>query len=132
MEASLTFLEHLDAQPSWFILWIYWVSAINGMSFFFLLRHISARWIFSAWSGTLIGMMGLYSLVGFTPLLGLIHLTIWTPMLFYLVRGRQDSPSHGLYGFWLRTLVITICFTLLMDSLGLFNYVIGNQRLLFS
>ena len=118
--------EHILAEPLWLRSWIFWMIGINLLCLAFL-RHKEARWVLVAWVGNLILMSALFELNGYNRLLGLSHVVWWTPLLVYLLLGRDRIPSAGAFATWVRVLFVTNAISLLVDYIDVARYLLGDR-----
>lgn len=95
--------------------WIYWLAFINSAALLFVFTRTEARWIFAAWLAGLPLLALVFELSGFTALLALVHLSIWTPLLCWLV---WRNPVDGMREPWSFYLVLLFTSNLVALALG--------------
>ena len=127
----MSFTEALVQQPMWVGLWLNWL--VIGA---FLLPLVLLVWhqsrltgivalLGSVISGVLINLMFLQ--LGHVKLLGLPHIIVWVPLLFYL-NGQQKRPNMPV---WPRRIIHVIMFTLVIslafDTIATMQYLLGDR-----
>ena len=65
-------------------IWFYWMVVINMSSIFFVRKHTPARAVLIVWAFNAISMMVAAEFLGFTRILGLVHVIYWTALAIYL------------------------------------------------
>ncbi|RME43076.1 MAG: hypothetical protein D6795_20015 [Deltaproteobacteria bacterium] len=122
----LTFFGHVFEQPVGLILWLFWLAAVNTLSLVFL-RHREGRWVLAAWVGNILFMSCLYSIVGYTRLLGLSHVLFWTPLVVFLARRLTHLDPGSRFGRWIVVLLSTNTISLLIDYIDVVRYLLGDR-----
>jgi hypothetical protein len=127
----MNFAEALTQQPAWVGWWLNWL--LIGA---FLLPVVLLIWrqsrlagilslLASVLAGVLINLM--YVQMGYIKLLGLPHILLWVPLLFYLnaQQKRVDMPS------WPRRIIHVVMATLLIslafDTISTMQYLLGDR-----
>lgn len=109
--------------------WIYWLVFINSTSILFIFTRVEARWALAAWLVS-IPAMGLASeRLGFTAALALVHLSIWAPLLVWLVWRNPVSGMRDPWGFYLVLLFASNLIALGLDTADLYRYATGGGAL---
>ena len=116
--------DQILQQPGWLQVWIGWMVVVNTASFLFL-RHSAAKWVAAAWVANVVLMNLRFSAFGYTRILGLSHVLLWTPLLVYLWRQRP-WPTPSLYGRWLTVLFATNLLSLVVDYVDVIRYLAGR------
>ena len=131
MDIIRNFISDVLAQPVVVQLWVVWMLAAIFVVPGLLLRCESSRRegkVILASSVVLAVLMLLWhSQVGYTRILALPHILIWTPLLAYLYARRTNlaSPSHVR---WLtRAFVLTIVVSLAFDITDVICYILGER-----
>jgi hypothetical protein len=125
-----TFNQGFEAMPIGWQAWIYWMTLVNTASLLFLKNHISARVVLGVWIVNAGSMMAAAEVVGFTRILGLVHVVYWTPLAIYLFRKitvPEDDEDTGVYKIWVRVLLVTICLSLILDYVDVVRYILGDR-----
>lgn len=121
------FNEGFQAMAVGWQLWIYWMMAINTASIVFIKNHVAARAVFVVWMLNGGCMMLAAEVVGYTRILGLVHVVFWTPLVVYLYRELKDSEASGAFLIWMRVLLLTIIASLILDYLDVIRYILGDR-----
>ncbi len=101
---------------------IYWLGFINSAALLFIFTRTEARWIFAAWLAGLPLLALLFELSGFTTLLALVYLSIWAPLLCWLVWRNPVDGMREPWNFYLVLLFTSDLVALGLGSAGLFRY----------
>lgn len=132
MDIIINFIDDVLAQPVAVQLWVIWMIAAMFVVPGWLLRYESSRRegkVMLASSIVLAVLMLLWHpQVGYTRILALPHLLIWTPLLVYLYSRRDNlaSPAHVR---WAATaLVLTIVVSLAFDVTDVIRYMLGERE----
>jgi len=131
MNIVINFISDVLAQPVVVQLWVVWMIGAIFIVPGLLLRYESSRLegkVILASSIVLAVLMLLWhSQVGYTRILALPHLLIWTPLLVYLYSRRSSlaSPSH--VRRMTMILVLTIVVSLAFDITDVIRYVLGER-----
>lgn len=107
--------------------WVYWMIALNTAAILFVIHRVEARWVLAAWIANLFLMGFLYETYGYTRILGLSHVVLWTPLLVYLWRRRSHFDSASWGGRYLWLVSVTILVSLVFDYVDLVRYFLGDQ-----
>jgi len=107
--------------------WVYWLMIINTASILFVIHRVEARWVLAAWVANAFLMGFLYDTFGYTRILGLSHIILWTPLLVYLWRRRSEIDGSSWGGRYLWVLFITNFVSLVFDYVDLARYFMGDQ-----
>ena len=107
--------------------WVYWLMIVNTASILFVIHRVEARWVLAAWVANLFLMGFLYDTFGYTRILGLSHIVLWTPLLVYLWRRRSEIDASSWGGRYLWVLFITNFVSLIFDYVDLVRYFLGDQ-----
>ncbi|MFP6584068.1 MAG: hypothetical protein VCD00_16130 [Candidatus Hydrogenedentota bacterium] len=121
------FNEGFQAMPVGWQLWMYWMMAINTASIVFVKNHVAARAVFVVWILNAGCMMLAAEVVGFTRILGLVHVVFWTPLAIYLYKELNDSEASRAFLIWMRVLLLTIVASLILDYLDVIRYILGDR-----
>lgn len=131
MDMVINFINDVLAQSVAVQLWVFWMIAAIFVVPGLLLRYEASRregQVILASSIVLAVLMLLWhSQVGYTRILALPHILIWTPLLVYLYsrRNRLASPSH--VGWATTALVLTIVVSLAFDITDVIRYILGER-----
>ncbi len=131
MDMIINFISDVLAQPMavqlWVVLMIAALFVVPGL----LLRYESSRRegkVILASSIVLSILMLLWhAQVGYTRMLGLPHILIWTPLLGYLYSRRKHLASLLQVRWMTMALVSTIVVSLAFDSANVIRYILGER-----
>ncbi|MEZ5998627.1 MAG: hypothetical protein R3B98_08035 [Hyphomonas sp.] len=116
-------------QPQWVQIWMdVMMVVLLALSAVFSFVRVEARWVLVGFLLGAAGLIGIYSQMGYTRLLGLGHVIFWTPVLIYLLRRRPHwRVKETLSGKWivLSTAVMTI--SLAFDYTDVIRWVLGER-----
>ena len=107
--------------------WVYWMMVLNTASILFVFHRVEARWVLAAWVVNIVFMSFLYETYGYTRILGLSHILIWTPLLAYLWHRRGHFSAGTWTGRYFIVLGATILVSLIFDYVDLVRYFLGDQ-----
>ena len=77
-------------------------------------------------SSLLIGLI-LFSLQGFTRLLGLMHFP-WLVMIALFLEAFEQTSSRSFFGIWVRSVILVNGVTLAFDIFNIFRYICGERE----
>lgn len=124
-----TLFEHVLAQETWLVIWVFWLIILNTASILFVWRHVEARWVLLAFLVNGPIMNYLFGTYGFVRLLGLSHVIVWTPLLVYLWMRRERFDRRTFFGGWVLVLMITDGISLVVDYIDVVRYALGDGAL---
>lgn len=128
MELFEAFSRDLAAGPAWVEVWVNFIGLVFMLAIPFAFVRVEARWAVLAMALALPSMLGLYSIVGFVRLLGIVHVVYWTPLAIYLWRRRaQWRVKESLAGKWIALLFATIVVSLAFDYTDVVRYLLGER-----
>ncbi|MDP1627047.1 hypothetical protein [Parvibaculum sp.] len=122
MSAIEGLAEQIAQAPDALRGWIYWLAFINSAALLFIFTRMEARWIFAAWLAGLPLLALVFDLSGFTALLALVHLSIWAPLLCWLVWRNPVDGMREPWSFYLVLVFTTNLVALGLDAAGLYRY----------
>ena len=127
----MDFADALVRQPAWVGWWLNWlVIGAFGLPLVLLFWHQSRKAGFlsllaSVIAGLLIYLMSVQ--MGYVKLLGLPHILLWVPLLFYLnaQQKREDMP-------WvprriMHVIMVTLLISLAFDTIATMQYLLGDR-----
>jgi len=127
----MTLNELIALQPAWVGIWL------NILLFgAFALPLALIFWSQSRMAGIVtvvaslaggVGVQWMFSQMGYVKLLGLPHIIVWLPLVFYLLRQikQPDMPQWPVRIMWF--ILITICISLAFDIVDVVRYVLGER-----
>lgn len=111
--------------------WLVLLVVVNFVAPLFFLRYFEAQLCIAVFfmSG-FIGVV-LVKLQGFTRLLGLMHFA-WFPMIAFFCTHLAHHSSDQPYGLWLRLVIAVNTLSLVIDTVDVVRYVLGNRKEILS
>ncbi len=120
-------IDNILLQPFHLQLWMYWMAFINFASVFFIFTSREARWILAFWFANLFLMELLYGVFGYTRILGVSHIILWTPLIIYLAGRVRQLDYSKLSSSYVIVLLVTNSISLILDYRDLFLWL-GGER----
>jgi hypothetical protein len=74
-----------------------------------------------------IGVIGIFSQLGYVRLMGLGHIIFWTPIVFYLYRQQARLGMPTLPVRIIRAIILTVSISLIFDYIDLARYILGDR-----
>lgn len=128
MEAVLSFLNDLRAGPAWVWLWVNFIGAVFVLAIPFAVSRVEARAALLVMALTAPAMIALHSAVGYSRLLGVVHVVLWTPFVFWLWRRRRFwRARETLSGKWIVLLFATMLVSLAFDYADVARWLMGER-----
>ena len=123
-------MQQSDAQPLLLSLWLDWLIFINLVPPLFFIRHLQARWVLYATLIMLALNFPLSLMFGFSKILALPHILVWTPLIAYLAYQWKYNllPERPLLKGWILLLMITNLISLVFDFRDGFQYLFLDDR----
>lgn len=125
MEFKFDLIEQIAQGPQWVYWWTRVIDASNWLLLPFAIVDVRARWALLAWGVNIILILSLYNAFGYTRILGLSHILVWTPLLVYLFKHRQPLIAESWPGRYLYWLMGVIFVSLLFDYVDVARYLMG-------
>ena len=131
MDIGINFINDVLAQSVAIQLWVVWMGAVIFVVPSVLLRHESSRhegkaMLVSSIVLTVL-MLFWYSQVGYTRILALPHILVWTPLLAYLFSRRNNLASPSRVRWMTTAFVLTIVVSLAFDCTDVIRYILGER-----
>ena len=123
----MTMNEHMLAQPLWLVIWIIIMIGLQIAAIPFAIKDWRSRIMVLAMILNMIFMSALFQKFGYTRILGLSHIIIWTPLLAYLWKSRHSHPERIWTGRFVKFVMVVIFISLLFDYLDVIRYVLGDR-----
>jgi len=111
-------------------IWLYWIAIIFLSSVTFVWEYKSARIVLAAFILTLPVAILVFRLLNNAHLIGIAHIAVWGPLVFYLIKSDLMRPSFQYsspYGVWILLLVGTIAVSLAFDARDIALVVLGKK-----
>ena len=108
-------------------LWLMLLLAANLAAPLFFLHRAEAQVVLLAFVASMVVMIILTGLTGFTRLLGLGHV-FWIPMIIWLWPRLDQIPSDDAFGVWIRVMIAVNTLSLVIDAVDVVRYLAGDRE----
>lgn len=127
-EAIAAFAADLAAAPAWVGAWVNFIGLVFVLAIPFAFRRVEARAALLVMALTAPAMIALHSAIGYSRLLGVVHVVMWTPFALWLWRRRgQWRVSQTLGGKWIALLFATMLVSLAFDYADVVRWLLGER-----
>lgn len=126
LQMDMGLIDRIAEGPAWIYWWTRVIDASNWALVPFAFLDRRAHWALTAWLANIIIILTLFGTFGYVRLLGLSHILVWTPLLYFLMRERRpfrDETWAGRYLYWF---MAVISISLVFDYIDLARYLIGD------
>ena len=121
------FIDQILAQSPLFVVWFWWLVFINSLSMCFVIWSREARWILAVWLINIWSLELFYNLIGYSRLLNLTHIVLWTPLLAYLALRARHIAWDRLTGRYIGLLMLSNAIALALDYRALILWLLGER-----
>jgi len=137
-EMPSSLVDAMMAEPLWLQLWVMLLVVVHLAALpFAVTRGAGGGWrpryqalaILASFLLAGAFMNWLYAQVGYVRLLGLAHLVFWLPVYVWVWRTRERQ-SGTLYGRYVVVYLVVAGISLLIDSVDVIRYLLGDGALL--
>ncbi len=121
-------MNDLRAAPAWVGVWVNVMGAAFALAIPFAFTRVEARAALLVMALTFPAMIAAHSLIGYSRLLGLVHVVFWTPFAIWLWR-RRDSwrVRETLGGKWIVLLFAIMLVSLVFDYADVARWLMGER-----
>ncbi|MCH7744043.1 MAG: hypothetical protein IIB71_15430 [Proteobacteria bacterium] len=126
MHAFIKFNKGMMQMPIQWQAWLVLLVTANLVIPLFYLNRIEAQVVLATIMASMILMIVLTALTGFTRLLGLGHV-LWIPLIYFLWLRLEQNPADDFFGIWIRVLMILNATSLVIDSVDVARYITGDR-----
>lgn len=126
MHAFIKFNKGMMKMPIQWQAWLILLVTANLVMPLFYLNRIEAQVVLATIMASMILMIVLTALTGFTRLLGLGHV-LWIPLIYFLWLRLEQNPADDFFGIWIRVLMILNATSLVIDSVDVARYITGDR-----
>ena len=126
MHAFIKFNKGMMQMPIQWQTWLVLLVTANLVIPLFYLNRIEAQVVLATIMASMILMIVLTALTGFTRLLGLGHV-LWIPLIYFLWLRLEQNPADDFFGIWIRVLMILNATSLVIDSVDVARYITGDR-----
>ncbi len=127
----MSFEEAIATQPVWVQMWLNWMGLVIVGTFIGLLFSKATRRdaaiILVSTILVYFAMTWLYQQVGFVRLLGLVHIIVWTPLVFYLWKRLASPLITKPFRQFIWIFIATIVVSLMIDYVDVARYILGEK-----
>ena len=121
------FIDQILVQSPIFVAWFWWLVFINSLSMGFVIWSREARWILAVWLINIWSLELFYNLIGYSRLLNLTHIVLWTPLLAYLALRARHIAWDSLTGRYIGLLMLSNAIALSLDYRALILWLLGER-----
>ena len=107
-------------------LWVGLLVIFNMIIPLFFLERLEAQVVLAAIMASMALMTLITATTGFSRLLGLGHI-FWIPLLYFLWTHLDQIPADGLFGLWVRALMVINATSLVIDTVDVVRYFAGER-----
>jgi len=118
--------EYVALQPLWLQIWLLILVGINFAAILFVLKDWRPRIIILAFILVALIMGSMFERFGYTRILGLVHVIVWTPLLAYLWKTRKKYPEHIWTNRYIYLFVAIVGMSLVVDYIDVIRYLLGD------
>ena len=108
-------------------LWLMLLVVANLIVPLFFLDRVEARVAIVVLLASMMIMTALTARAGFTRILGLGHI-LWIPLLIWLWSRLDQIPTDGVFGTWIRVLMVLNAISLVTDTVDVVRYLTGDRE----
>ncbi len=130
------FIDQILAQNPIFVAWFWWLVFINSLSMGFVIWSREARWILAVWLINIWGLELFYNIwglrlldgvIGYSRLLNLTHIALWTPLLAYLILRAPHIAWRSVTGRYIGLLMFSNAIALILDYRAFILWLLGER-----
>ena len=126
LDVFAAFNADVAAQPQWIQVWLNVLVGVLALSIPFSFVRVEARWTLLGLVIGAGGVMFLYSLFGYSRILGLGHIVAWTPLVVYLLARRSNWQVADTWtGKWIVAAVLLV--SLAFDYVDVIRWLLGDR-----
>ena len=127
INAFLHFTRGVLKMPLYAQLWQALMMIVNGFVPFFFLGRLEAQVTLGIFLVSVLLMIVLTALSGFSRLLGAGHF-LWFLLLGLLWTRLDQIPADDFFGLWIRALMLINAISLVIDVIEVVRYALGNRE----
>ena len=134
-EMPVDLMAAIATEPLWLQIWVGLLGLANLGALLFVLVKQDDKWrprketlaILASFMLAGAFMEWLYHQVGYVRLLGLPHLVFWTPVYAWLLLRYRKGDFSGLFKHYLLFYLIIAGISLVIDSVDVIRYLLGDH-----
>ena len=131
METVLTMDQAMALQPAWVGYWLKWLmfGAVFLPISLLIWRETRILGVLTVLAAVLsgFGVYFMYGNMGFTKLLGLPHIIVWTPLVFYMLSLLRGGKVPKIARVIMMVVLATILISLAFDYSDAVRYLLGER-----
>jgi len=127
LRAFTTFMGGLMAFPWGWKLWVGLMAAANMLAPLYFWEMTAARVTLATFFVSFGLGIGLAGFVGFTRLMGLMHI-LWIPLLVYLCPQLPGDPLGNGASIWIWSVFLINGTSLIIDAVDVTRYIRGERQ----
>ena len=116
--------------PQWVQYWMNWMGIVFIASIVFVWKHKPARIVLLSLFAPMAIGMGIFALSNSVHLMGVGHIVVWLPLLYYLYQCELSTDGFNiksLYGVWMVLLIATMVISLFFDFRDVVLILLGHK-----
>jgi len=118
--------DYVALQPLWLQIWLIALVGINFAAILFVLKDWRPRIIVLAFVLVALMMGPMFAKFGYTRILGLVHVIVWTPLMAYLWKTRNNYPAHIWTNRYVYVFMLIVGMSLVIDYVDVIRYLLGD------
>ena len=127
MRAFIKFNKGMMAMSLGVQIWLIVLVTANMVVPLFFIDRFEAQLVLGTMLASVMLMTILTGWTGFTHLVGLGHI-LWVPLLYFLWTRLGQIPADDVFGIWIRTLLTLNAISLVLDTIGVIRYIVGDRE----
>ena len=131
MEAFQAFDADVQKLPQWVQIWMDIIGFSLMISIVTLLIGKATRmlglYVLGTIVATIVIMVFMHAQMGMVRLLGIVHVVLWTPMVFVLWRRLSTDPPKRIYAMAIILLMVISSAALLFDYYDVARWILGER-----
>ena len=131
MKAFQAFDADVQKLPQWVQIWMDIIGFSLMISIVTLLVGKATRmlglYVLGTIVATVIIMVFMHTQMGMVRLLGIVHVVLWTPMVFILWRRLSTDPPKRIYAMAIILLMVISSAALLFDYYDVARWILGER-----
>ena len=123
----MTMQDHMMGYPLWLQIWMGIMMVTIVLAIPLAIKDWRARWVLLSMVANVLIMNVLFAKFGFSRILGLAHIIVWTPLWVYLWKARKKHPERKWTGRYVWLALIVIGISLLFDYTDAIRWLLGER-----
>jgi hypothetical protein len=119
-------IKSILKMPTPWLVWIMLLLVVNMIVPIFYIQTLEAQLTLVAMMSGVVAQSIIHARLGFVKLLGLGHV-LWIPLVIWLGLRIGDVGIGDGFGIWLASLVLLNTISLIIDSVGVIQFILGNR-----